>query len=230
MNTASLSRARAASRARRAVTLIEAVLFISIALGLIVAGLRFYDQANRAARITANIRLISSLVTEMRDANMRTGTVARWVDTRDADGNPLWPADPAWQTIGAYLIKSAAVPPTNIFDDTTIEDSSGRVMPVYVGTVDIDPTSVSMGPGYIIGIDGEITVAECTRMAAVNEQGAGALGFGILQVYLYSEAGGVDMDFMAVPPFTPGQAATHCSRIFGRDGVGNGLLIFTYSP
>ena len=42
--------------ARRGVTLIEAVLFISIALGLIVGGLVFFQQASLAARTNDAVR------------------------------------------------------------------------------------------------------------------------------------------------------------------------------
>jgi len=48
------------------VTLIEAVLFISIALGLIVGGLVFFSQAQKSARAAETIRLVSSLLTEIR--------------------------------------------------------------------------------------------------------------------------------------------------------------------
>ena len=52
--------------ARRGVTLIEAVLFISVALGLIVGGLVFYQQAALAARTNAFIRQLAALVVETR--------------------------------------------------------------------------------------------------------------------------------------------------------------------
>ncbi len=52
-------------RARyRGVTLIEAVLFISIAMGIIVGGLQFYQQASTALRTEQTVRLATSLVAE----------------------------------------------------------------------------------------------------------------------------------------------------------------------
>ena len=59
------ARDRSSGRAR-AVTLIEAVLFISIALGLIVGGLVFFQQASLAQRTSATIRLVSAIVSEGR--------------------------------------------------------------------------------------------------------------------------------------------------------------------
>jgi hypothetical protein len=52
--------------ARRGVTLIEAVLFISVALGLIVGGLVFFQQARLAAQTQDLIRLTNAIVTEVR--------------------------------------------------------------------------------------------------------------------------------------------------------------------
>ena len=52
------------SRRHRAVTLIEAVLYISIALALIVGGLVFYQQASTAARTSAFVRQMSALIQE----------------------------------------------------------------------------------------------------------------------------------------------------------------------
>jgi hypothetical protein len=58
---------------RLGVTLIEAVLFIAIALGLIVGGLVFFQQAQTASRTTEATRLLSALIAEAR-ANNLVGT------------------------------------------------------------------------------------------------------------------------------------------------------------
>jgi hypothetical protein len=51
---------------KRGVTLIEAVLFISIALGIIVGGLVFFQQASLAQRTSDAVRTISSISSETR--------------------------------------------------------------------------------------------------------------------------------------------------------------------
>jgi uncharacterized protein HemX len=51
---------------KRGVTLIEAVLFISIALGLIVGGIVFFQQASLAQRVQGAVRTISSIASETR--------------------------------------------------------------------------------------------------------------------------------------------------------------------
>jgi hypothetical protein len=53
-------------RRNRAVTLIEAVLYISIALALIVGGLVFYQQASTAAKTSATVRQLSAIIAEAR--------------------------------------------------------------------------------------------------------------------------------------------------------------------
>ena len=51
---------------RRGVTLIEAVLYISIALALIVGGIGFFQQASVAQRANNAVRNISALASEVR--------------------------------------------------------------------------------------------------------------------------------------------------------------------
>jgi hypothetical protein len=47
---------------RRAVTLIEVVLFIAIALGITIGGLVFYQQASTARQTQETVRFVQSLV------------------------------------------------------------------------------------------------------------------------------------------------------------------------
>jgi len=56
------------ARRRRGVALIEAVLYIAIALALIVGGLVFYQQASTAARINSLVTMLTSVIAEARAA------------------------------------------------------------------------------------------------------------------------------------------------------------------
>ncbi|MCA3441438.1 MAG: hypothetical protein INF50_14100, partial [Rhodobacter sp.] len=47
-------------------TLIEAVLYIAVALALIVGGLVFFQQASLASRVNEQVRVLSALVAEAR--------------------------------------------------------------------------------------------------------------------------------------------------------------------
>jgi hypothetical protein len=57
---------RSPGRRNRAVTLIEAVLYISIALALIVGGLVFFQQASTAAKTSTMVRQLSATLAEAR--------------------------------------------------------------------------------------------------------------------------------------------------------------------
>ena len=57
---------RSPRRRNRAVTLIEAVLYIAIALALIVGGLVFYQQASTAAKTNTMVRQLSAVLAEGR--------------------------------------------------------------------------------------------------------------------------------------------------------------------
>ena len=67
-------------RRNRAVTLIEAVLYISIALALIVGGLVFFQQASTAARTSAMVRHVSAIVAETRVLMKGLPPSAEWFD------------------------------------------------------------------------------------------------------------------------------------------------------
>jgi hypothetical protein len=57
---------RSPRRRNRAVTLIEAVLYIAIALALIVGGLVFFQQASTAAKTNTMVRQLSAVLAEAR--------------------------------------------------------------------------------------------------------------------------------------------------------------------
>jgi hypothetical protein len=79
-------------RRNRAVTLIEAVLYISVALALIVGGLVFFQQASTAAKTSTTVRQLSAIIAESKAVMV---------------GYPA-NADPI--DVTAYLISAGAVP------------------------------------------------------------------------------------------------------------------------
>ena len=102
------------ARARRGVTLIEAVLFIALALGLIVGGLVFYQQASRAARVNEQVRLFSSMFTEVQ-ALLRGGQWSR---------SPGYINEDEIGDINKVLLSSGAVSPE--FFAGSIADAAGN--------------------------------------------------------------------------------------------------------
>jgi hypothetical protein len=64
------------ARRRRGVTLIEAVLYIAIALALIVGGLLFYQQASLQSRVNSVARTLSAALAEARTMTKELGSVS----------------------------------------------------------------------------------------------------------------------------------------------------------
>jgi hypothetical protein len=99
---------RSPSRRYRAVTLIEAVLYISIALALIVGGLVFFQQASTAAKTSRMVRELSATIAEARVL---------------VKGIPLTSAP---TDIGSYLISAGAVPPSMVQSGELYNPFGGR--------------------------------------------------------------------------------------------------------
>jgi hypothetical protein len=92
---------RSPRRRNRAVTLIEAVLYIAIALALIVGGLVFFQQASTAAKTNTMVRQLSAILAEAR-------VLVKGLPESDT---PFY--------INHILISAGAVPPEMLTDPTT---------------------------------------------------------------------------------------------------------------
>ena len=104
---------QAGSRRHRAVTLIEAVLYISIALALIVGGLGFFQQASTAAKTSATVRQLSAVVAEGRAF---------------IKGTPLSdvPLD-----MTSYMISAGAVPQDMVASPTSLVNPFGGTTRIF---------------------------------------------------------------------------------------------------
>jgi hypothetical protein len=155
----------AAKSARRAVTLIEAVLFISIALALIVGGLVFYRQATIARQTQETVRLVQAIVAESRVMWRQSGSFS--YDTSDPNA------------LGRVLHAAGALP-SNAWDE-----ASGTVRSPWGGTILIgrsDPDSAL--PGTLIWVtfldDPPIPREVCSRIVMFDgSTTSGALGNGV---------------------------------------------------
>ena len=164
--------------ARRGVTLIEAVLFISIALGLIVGGLVFFQQASLAARTNDAVRSISSFASEIRAAYR----------TQDSFSG----------LTAAVLINSGAVPPgmlnaggtgiVNEWNQTAIvRGNLAGINGVFTGTTGGGVIGDAAQAQYFEIEYTNIPVAACTRLATSNT-GSGPIGPGIVAVRVRNSA------------------------------------------
>jgi hypothetical protein len=158
---------------RRAVTLIEAVLFIGVALALIVGGLVFYRQASTARLTQQTVALLANIRAEVMSAMRRPG----WEDP----------------TMGYYaerwLIQMGAIPELYIGEGT---GSFGkRIRMPWSASSDPKGAGVhnmrirTVGDCRYVSIQLEEIPREiCTRLAIYSEDGTGIAGNGIMRVGL----------------------------------------------
>jgi hypothetical protein len=151
-------------RARRGVTLIEAVLFISIALGLIVGGLVFFQQASLAARTNDAVRSLSSIASETRAAYRTQDSFAGLNAT--------------------VLINSGAVPSSQISGGGIVNEwnqavtigPSAAALPVFSGA-----TNTGLANRFFEIVYTNVPEAACTRLVTASD-GNGPIGPGIVAV------------------------------------------------
>ena len=99
-----------AMRRFRAVTLVEAVLFISVALGLIVGSLSVYQQASLSERASSQMRMLGSIVAETRllfDEDIS-------VPNLSSTGNPMLQA----AVVDSVLIRGGSIAATSLNTDS----------------------------------------------------------------------------------------------------------------
>lgn len=199
-------------KARRGVTLIEAVLFISIALGLIVGGLVFFQQASLAARTNDAVRSISSIASEVRAAYR----------TQDSFAGLEPPV----------LIASGAVPSSQIVADA---DGSGPLTAPGIVNEWNQAVGVAPSPATLVGFPtatnvldrffeityNNIPEAACTRLATASD-GNGPIGPGIVAISVRNSAtpsavitpvgSATTFSLTGAVNITPAQAAAACGN------------------
>lgn len=151
----------ALSRGRkRGVTLIEAVLFISISLGLIVGGIVFFQQANTSSRTNDVVRNISGLASQIRS---------------------LYRSQPNFLGLTNETVANAGfLPATLTFNSGNISNEFGVA----------DGYTFSQGAStdtfYIILKD--VPSSVCSRIGGYDAAGQGVVGIGIVSVAVQAGA------------------------------------------
>jgi type II secretory pathway pseudopilin PulG len=161
-STSTLARAaRLGSTRKRGVTLIEAVLYISIALALIVGGLVFFQQASLAQRTNSAVRNISAIASETRGLYQASQTFSGLTT--------------------ATLINAGAVPTSIVVpgSGTGATAVAASLRNEWGGVI----TAASATPFANFTVDYEnIPVAACTRLTSADARGSGRVGSGIVSV------------------------------------------------
>jgi type II secretory pathway pseudopilin PulG len=163
--------ARLGAARKRGVTLIEAVLYISIALALIVGGLVFFQQASLAQRTNSAVRNISAIASETRGLYQQQNSF-----------NGL-------TTLG--LINAGAVP-TSLINGT---GSTATLRNEWGGTIVVEPNAnITTAPA--LAADAGFTVvypglprAACVRLASTDVSGSGRVGSGIRSISFKAPTG-----------------------------------------
>ncbi|MCE2737810.1 MAG: hypothetical protein LW703_05490 [Rhodobacter sp.] len=154
-------------------TLIEAVLYISVALALIVGGLVFYRQASFASDFNSLNRLLSSTVVEAR------------IFTREHP-RPIFPPTPL-MTIGvanfeAFLISNGSIPSTHL--DMT-QPAGDRIRSPFGGSIGFYAAIYSAAVGgestVAVGMS-DLPVAACARLSANSAAGQTSFATGLQSV------------------------------------------------
>jgi Tfp pilus assembly protein PilV len=141
---------------KRGISLIEAVLYLVIALAVIVGGIVFFQQAQLSNQVTDTARASVGISSQTRALYQNQRTFG-------ASGDDL----------SAALLKSGAVPNTFI--------GGTAVLPVISHPFGGDITVSAEDTQFVMTFAG-MSAAACTRLATVSSTGDGPLGTGIATV------------------------------------------------
>lgn len=208
------SKQATACRRERGVTLIESVLFISVALGLIVGGLVFYQQSVLAARTQELIRLSNAIVSEVRFVYGRNraeiGRVAEWDEGfRDMIASFMGEEFVNYQdalragSATPVLISSAAIPADNIVGSQIV---SPWRQPIEATVARVNNRNTLYLDFY------NLPISVCTRVATVDDQQTSILAD---KVFMLGFNGG-NFESGVVPP---NLAAQRCREAGGSGAV-----------
>lgn len=141
----------------RGATLIEAVLFTVIALGLITGGVVFFEQASMSAQTNSTVRLLASLQSQVRalhQSQAEFGTAA----------------------MTTLLITTNAVP-TSRQRDSDSDGTADTIVSNMGGTVTVTGATAN----FTVKVE-DVPVDICSRVVPFNDIGSGPVGTGIVSV------------------------------------------------
>jgi len=194
------------------VTLIEAVLFISVALGLIVGGIVFYRQASLASRVGEQVRMLSALSQEFRIIAARDPMV-QYTDVDD------------------LLIAAGAVPAKHVLASPGTKpqlfgQTGNNLATAWQTELEMASVFSSAQRRPVFLLIWDIPVAACARLGIVDGGGASAFVDGIQEIQFRAQgnvgvtggASGVKYDLTGAGanssgsfPVTPAMASQACA-------------------
>jgi type II secretory pathway pseudopilin PulG len=194
-STSTLARAaRLGSTRKRGVTLIEAVLYISIALALIVGGLVFFQQASLAQRTNSAVRNISAIASETRG---------------------LYQQQTSFTGFDQSALINAGAVPTSLISGSNLVNEWG-------GTILAGPNAVLTAPALAAGEGFTVTypslpTAACVRLTTTDASGTGRVGSGIRSIAFKAGGGATWGNEVLAGSLSPSQvaAAALCGQTSG---------------
>jgi len=143
--------------AERGATLIEAALFTVIALGIVIGGIVFFEQASNSARANDLVRTMAGLQSQ----------VKALFQTQSSYGTAA---------LTTVLISANAVP-ASMLDDADDDGTNDSIVNAFGGVV----TVTGAGRQFTINLT-KVPVDVCTRVVPFDEGGNGLIGNGIASV------------------------------------------------
>lgn len=207
----------ALTSSRRGVTLIEAVLFTAVALGIIVGGLVFFQQASLAGRTKDTTQLLAAISTEVRALFGRHSSFS----------------SDAMDPVNDVLIAANGVPASAVDEATgRILSPWGEDISVFVGR------GLTCGTGeraYTIWVE-NVPPKLCARLTGYSEGGVGSFTNDLLVISMQSPRGTnstlvytdrvpetcipdtIDPSWVD-PAFTPEESGAACSVLDPNDNL-----------
>lgn len=145
------------SSAERGATLIEAVLFTVIALGLVSGGVVLYEQALKSSRTNETVRMLTSLQSQVRALFQSQS------DFGTAD-------------LATILIATNAIPSSSQQDTNNDGDNDAIASP-FSSTVTVTGATAN----FTVEVE-DMPVDICSRVVAFDAAGNGIVGTGIVSV------------------------------------------------
>ena len=143
--------------AERGATLIEAVLFTVIALGLVIGGIVFFEQASMSARTNDAVRMMASLQSQVRALFQSQATFGT-------------------SEVSDLLISANAVP-SSMQSDSDNDGDNDEIVNSFGGAVEVTGATKQ----FTIKMS-KVPVDVCTRMAPFDDMGNGVIGTGIAKI------------------------------------------------
>ncbi len=145
------------TEAERGATLIEAALFTVIALGTIVGGIVFFQQASTSAKTNELIRSMAAVQTQVRSLFQARG-------------------DFGTSGLNTLLITSNAIP-SNLLEDSDNDGDVDALVHGFGGTITVTGATRQ----FTVALT-KVPVDVCTRIVAFDGSGNGTIGTGIVSV------------------------------------------------